>query len=420
MVSKQVPFTKEEITGLIEKYPTPFHVYDEKAIIENAMKLRKAFSIVNGFKEYFAVKALPNPYIMKLLKNEGFGSDCSSLPELLLSEKAGIVGENIMFSSNDTPAEEFIKARELGAIINLDDLSHIEFLEESAGLPEIVCCRYNPGPLKEGNAIIGNPEEAKYGFTREQLFTGYRMMKEKGVKRFGLHTMVASNELDPAYFIETAKILFELIAELSKELDIKFEFVNLGGGIGIPYRPEQEQVPYDVIAKGVAEAYDETIRANGLHPLKIFLECGRVITGPYGYLVSSVRHMKHIYKDYVGLDACMANLMRPALYGAYHHITVLGKEHEDHEMLYDVTGSLCENNDKFAIDRLLPEVEKGDILVIHDAGAHGHAMGFNYNGKLRSAEFLLRPDGSFVQIRRAETIDDYFATLDFEGLAGFE
>ena len=420
MVSKQVPFTKEEITELIAKYPTPFHVYDEKAIIDNARKLKKAFSVVNGFKEYFAVKALPNPYIMKLLKSEGFGSDCSSLPELLLSEKAGIVGEDIMFSSNDTPAEEFIKAKELGAIINLDDLSHIEFLEESAGLPEIVCCRYNPGPLKEGNTIIGNPEEAKYGFTREQLFTGYRMMKEKGVKRFGLHTMVASNELDPAYFIETAKILFELIAELSKELDIKFEFVNLGGGIGIPYRPEQEQVPYDVIAKGVAKEYDETIRANGLHPLKIFLECGRVIAGPYGYLVTTVRHMKHIYKDYVGLDACMANLMRPALYGAYHHITVLGKEHEEHEMLYDVTGSLCENNDKFAIDRLLPVIERGDILVIHDAGAHGHAMGFNYNGKLRSAEFLMRPDGSFVQIRRAETIDDYFATLDFEGLADFE
>ncbi|TQD29220.1 diaminopimelate decarboxylase [Methanolobus vulcani] len=420
MVSKQVPFTKEEITELIEQYPTPFHVYDEKAIIENARKLKKAFSVVNGFKEYFAVKALPNPYIMKLLKSEGFGADCSSLPELLLSEKTGIVGENIMFSSNDTPAEEFAKAKELGAIINLDDISHIEFLEESAGLPEIVCCRYNPGPLKEGNAIIGNPEEAKYGFTREQLFTGYRMMKEKGVKRFGLHTMVASNELDPAYFIETAKILFELIAELSKELDIKFEFVNLGGGIGIPYRPEQEQVPYDVIAKGVAEAYDGIIRANNLHPLKIFLECGRVITGPYGYLVTSVRHMKHIYKDYVGLDACMANLMRPALYGAYHHITVLGKENEAHEMLYDVTGSLCENNDKFAIDRMLPEIERGDILVIHDAGAHGHAMGFNYNGKLRSAEFLLRPDGSFVQIRRAETIDDYFATLDFEGLADFE
>ncbi|SFM27831.1 diaminopimelate decarboxylase [Methanolobus profundi] len=420
MVSKTLPFTQEKITEIIEKYPTPFHVYDEKAIIENARKLKEAFRDVNGFKEYFAVKALPNPYIMKLLKAEGFGADCSSLPELLLAEKTGIVGENIMFSSNDTPAEEFIKAKELGAIINLDDISHIEYLEETAGLPEIVCCRYNPGPLKEGNAIIGNPEEAKYGFTREQLFEGYRVMKEKGVKRFGMHTMVASNELDPEYFIETAKILFELIAELSKELDIKFDFVNLGGGIGIPYRPEQEQVPYHVIARGVSKAYDETIRANGLHPLKIFLECGRVITGPYGYLVTSVRHMKHIYKDYAGTDACMANLMRPALYGAYHHITVLGKENEEATHLYDVTGSLCENNDKFAIDRLLPELTRGDVLVIHDAGAHGHAMGFNYNGKLRSAEILLRPDGSFVQIRKAETIEDYFATLDMEGLTSFE
>lgn len=416
MVSKTLPFTKEKITEITEKYPTPFHVYDEKAIIENSRKLKEAFSEVNGFKEYFAVKALPNPYIMKLLKAEGFGADCSSLPELLLAEKTGIVGENIMFSSNDTPAEEFIKAKELGAIINLDDISHIEYLEETAGLPEIVCCRYNPGPLKEGNALIGNPEEAKYGFTREQLFEGYRMMKEKGVKRFGMHTMVASNELEPEYFIETAKILFELIAELSEELDIKFEFVNLGGGIGIPYRPEQEPVPYDVIAKGVSKAYDEIIRENDLHPLKIFLECGRVITGPYGYLVTSVRHMKHIYKDYAGTDACMANLMRPALYDAYHHITVLGKESEEATHLYDVTGSLCENNDKFAIDRLLPELTRGDLLVIHDAGAHGHAMGFNYNGKLRSAEILLRPDGSFVQIRRAETIEDYFITLDMEGL----
>jgi diaminopimelate decarboxylase len=420
MVSKELPFTKEKITEIIKQYPTPFHIYDEEAIISNSRKLKEAFSKVNGFKEYFAVKALPNPYIMKLLKNEVFGADYSSLPELLLAEKTGITGENIMFSSNDTPAEEFVKAKELGAIINLDDISHIEYLEETAGLPEIVCCRYNPGPLKEGNAIIGNPEEAKYGFTREQLFEGYRMMKEKGVKRFGMHTMVASNELDPAYFIETAKILFELIAELSNELDIRFEFVNLGGGIGIPYRPEQEPVPYDVIAKGVAKAYDEIIKANNLHPLKIFLECGRVITGPYGYLITSVRHLKHIYKDYVGMDACMANLMRPALYGAYHHITVLGKEHEEHEMLYDVTGSLCENNDKFAIDRLLPEIEKGDILAIHDAGAHGHAMGFNYNGKLRSAELLLRPDGSFVQIRRAESIDDYFVTLDLGGLQDFE
>ncbi|WP_094227006.1 diaminopimelate decarboxylase [Methanolobus psychrotolerans] len=420
MVPKQLPFTKEKIKKIMEKYPTPFHLYDEKGIIENARKLKEAFSEVNGFKEYFAVKALPNPYIMKLLQAEGFGADCSSLPELLLAEKTGIVGENIMFSSNDTPAEEFIKAKELGAIINLDDISHIEYLEATAELPEIICCRYNPGPLKEGNAIIGNPEEAKYGFTREQLFTGYRMMKDKGVKRFGMHTMVASNERDPQYFIETAKILFELIAELSNELDIKFEFVNLGGGIGIPYKPEQEPVPYDVIAKGVRKAYDETIRGNGLHPLKIFLECGRVITGPYGYLVTTVRHLKHIYKDYVGTDACMANLMRPALYGAYHHITVLGKENEEATQLYDVTGSLCENNDKFAIDRLLPEVVRGDILVIHDAGAHGHAMGFNYNGKLRSAEILLRPDGSFVQIRRAETVDDYFATLDMSGLSDFK
>ncbi|WP_406661445.1 diaminopimelate decarboxylase [Methanolobus sp. ZRKC3] len=420
MIPKELPFTKEKITEVINEFPTPFHIYDEKNIIANARKMKKAFSIVNGFKEYFAVKALPNPYIMKILKKEGFGADCSSLPELLLAEQTGIVGEDIMFSSNDTPAEEFVKAKELGAIINLDDISHIDFLEETAGMPELVCCRYNPGPLKEGNAIIGNPEEAKYGFTREQLFEGYRLMKEKGVKRFGLHTMVASNELDPTYFIETARILFELIAELSAELDIKFDFVNLGGGIGIPYKPEQEPVPYDVIAKGVKEVYDEHIVAKGLHPLSIYLECGRVITGPYGYLITTVRHLKHIYKDYVGTDACMANLMRPGLYGAYHHITVLGKEKAENTHLYDVTGSLCENNDKFAIDRMLPEVESGDILAIHDSGAHGHAMGFNYNGKLRSAEILLREDGSFVQIRRAETIEDHFATLDFEGLKSFE
>jgi len=420
MVSKELPFTKEKITEIIADHPTPFHIYDEKNIIENARRMKEAFSIVNGFKEYFAVKALPNPYIMKILKKEGFGADCSSLPELVLAEKTGLIGEDIMFSSNDTPAEEFVKAKELGAIINLDDISHIKFLEETAGLPEIVCCRYNPGPLKEGNTIIGNPEEAKYGFTREQLFEGYRLMKEKGVKRFGLHTMVASNELESSYFIETARILFDLVAELSDELDITFDFVNLGGGIGIPYRPEQEQVPYDVIAKGVKEAYDEHIVANDLHPLNIYLECGRVIAGPYGYLITTVRHLKHIYKDYVGTDACMANLMRPGLYGAYHHITVLGKENEKNTNLYDVTGSLCENNDKFAIDRMLPEVESGDILAIHDSGAHGHAMGFNYNGKLRSAEILLRNDGSFVQIRRAETIEDHFATLDLEGLDKFE
>ncbi|MDK2834711.1 MAG: diaminopimelate decarboxylase [Methanolobus sp.] len=419
MVSKELPFTQDKIAEIITEHPTPFHLYDKKGILSNAKDLRKSFSVVHGFKEFFAVKALPNPYIMKILRKEGFGADCSSMAELLLAEKAGIVGEDIMFSSNDTPAEEFIKARELGAIINLDDISHIEFLEKTAGMPELICCRYNPGPLKEGNAIIGNPQEAKYGFTREQLFEGYRMMKGKGVKRFGLHTMVASNELNPEYFVETAKILFDIIVELSRELDIRFEFVNLGGGIGIPYRPEQQRVSYDTIATGVQKAYDEKIRANGLHPLRIYLECGRVITGPYGYLVTTVRHLKHIYKDYVGTDASMANLMRPGIYGAYHHITVLGKEKEALSHTYDVTGSLCENNDKFAIDRKLPEVERGDVLVIHDTGAHGYAMGFNYNGKLRSAEILLNEDGSFVQIRRAETVDDYFATLDFEGLERF-
>ena len=420
MVSKELPFTKEEILKIMEKYPTPFHIYDEKAIRENARRLKKAFEDLPGFKEFFAVKALPNPYILKLLKEEGFGADCSSLPELILAEKAGITGEDIMFSSNDTPAEEFVKAKELGAYINLDDISHIEYLEKHAGLPEIVCFRYNPGPLKEGNAIIGTPEEAKYGFTREQLFEGYRILKEKGVKRFGMHTMVASNELDPKYFVETARLLFELIVEISKEVGIKFDFVNLGGGIGIPYRPEQEAVPYDVIVKGAKAAYDETIGASGLDRVSVFLECGRVITGPYGYLVSQVRHLKHTYKDYVGLDSCMANLMRPGLYGAYHHITVLGKEKEALDHTYDVTGSLCENNDKFAINRELPEIEVGDLLAIHDSGAHGHAMGFNYNGKLRSAELLLREDGSVVMIRRAETIEDYFATLDFEGLKNFK
>ncbi|MCD4801159.1 MAG: diaminopimelate decarboxylase [Methanococcoides sp.] len=419
MVSKTLPFTKEQILEIKEQFPTPFHIYDEKAIIANARKLKDAFSIVEGFQEFFAVKALPNPYILKLLKKEGFGADCSSLPELLLAEKTGIVGEGIMFSSNDTPAEEFVKAKELGAIINLDDISHIEFLEKEAGLPELVCFRFNPGPLKGGNAFIGNPEEAKYGFTKEQLFEGYRILKEKGVKRFGLHTMVASNELEPSYFVETAKLLFEVIVEISKELDIRFDFVNLGGGIGIPYRPDQEAVPYDVIAEGVRDEYEKSIKVNGLDPLKIYLECGRTITGPYGYLVTEVRHLKHIYKDYVGTDACMANLMRPGLYGAYHHITVLGKENEPEDHLYDVTGSLCENNDKFAIDRMLPEIERGDLLVIHDSGAHGHAMGFNYNGKLRSAELMLREDKSVVLIRRAETIEDHFATLDLEGLEDF-
>lgn len=420
MVSKELPFTKPQIEEIIKTYPTPFHIYDEKAIRDNAEDMKRAFSVVNGFKEFFAVKALPNPYILKILAEHGFGADCSSLPELLLAEKAGIKGENIMFSSNDTPAEEFKKAKEMGAIINLDDISHIEYLEEVAGLPEIVCFRYNPGPLKGGNELIGKPEEAKYGFTREQLFEGYEMLKQKGVKRFGLHTMVASNELNVDYFVETARILFEVIVEISEKVGIGFEFVNLGGGIGIPYKPEQERIFFDDVATGVKMAYDTTIGKANIAQPNVYFECGRVITGPYGYLVTEVRHMKHIYKDYVGTDASMANLMRPGIYGAYHHITVLGKENEPLTQKYDVTGSLCENNDKFAVDRMLPEIERGDLLVIHDTGAHGFAMGFNYNGKLRSAELLLRPDSSVKMIRRAETIDDYFATLDFEGLDSFE
>ncbi len=420
MIGKKLPFTKEQLDSIIEKYPTPFHIYDEKAIRAFARKLNSTFAWNNGFKEFYAIKAAPNPYLMKVLRSEGFGIDCSSMAELELAERVGMRGEEIMFTSNDTPSDEFVKAMELGAIINLDDLSHIAFLEKHAGLPELVCFRYNPGALKDGNVIIGQPEEAKYGFTREQLFEGYKILRDKGVKRFGVHTMVASNELDPNYFIETAEILFELIVDLSKTLDISFEFANLGGGIGIPYKPEQTQVDLDVMSKGIQELYNELITGNGLKPLKIFFESGRAVTGPYGYLVSKVIHIKDTYKKYAGLDACMTNLMRPALYGAYHHITVMGKGHHPHQSLYDVTGSLCENNDKFAINRLLPEIEPGDIVVIHDAGAHGHAMGFNYNGKLRSAELLLRENGEVTQIRRAETVEDYFATLDFANLSKFE
>ncbi len=419
-MNKTLPFTKDQITAITHRYPTPFHIYDETAIRENARLLKASFAGIPGFKEFFAVKALPNPFILKILKEEGFGADCSSLPELLLVEKVGITGENIMFTSNDTSASEYRKAKELGAIINLDDISHIEFLERHVGLPELICFRYNPGNARKGNVIIGQPAEAKYGFTREQLFTGYRMLKEKGVKRFGLHTMVASNELDHRYFAETVEMLLDLVVELTHEIGIEFEFINMGGGIGIPYRPEQIAVSYGQIAEEVDEAYETRIIRNGLRLPQLFMECGRVITGPYGYLVSTVQHLKHTYKDYVGLDACMANLMRPGMYGAYHHITVLGKENQPTDHKYDVTGSLCENNDKFAIDRMLPAVEPGDIAVIHDTGAHGYAMGFNYNGKLRSAELLLRKDGEVIHIRRAETAEDYFATLDFGQLAAFQ
>ena len=415
MAEKKVPFTKEQIESIIENYPTPFHIYDEQAIRENARKLLAAFSWAPGFKEYFAVKATPNPHILKILKEEGIGADCSSLPELILSQKAGIVGEDIIFSSNDTPAEEYQGARDIGAIINLDDITHIEYLEKHVGLPEIISFRYNPGSLLQGgNDIIGVPEDAKYGLTREQILSAYKIVQEKGVKRFALHTMVMSNELSPDSFIGTAVMMFDLVLEIYEKLGIRIEMIDLGGGIGIPYRPEQQAVDLDYVSQGIRKAYEEKIVAKGLHPLNITMECGRMITGPYGYLVSTVLHKKEIYKNYIGLDACMANLMRPALYGSYHHLTVMGKESAPLDHVYDVTGSLCENNDKFAVDRNLPKIDMGDIVVIHDAGAHGHAMGFNYNGKLRSAELLLKSDGSVTMIRRAETVADYFATLNFD------
>ncbi|MDP3764941.1 MAG: diaminopimelate decarboxylase [Nanoarchaeota archaeon] len=420
MVSKILPFGKEKILDIIKKYPTPFHIYDERAIRQNARNFLKAFSILKGFKEFFAVKATPNPYILRIMKQEGFGLDCSSYAELEMADKIGFKGEEIMFSSNDTPAEEFVKAKKLGGIINLDDISHINYLEKAAGIPSLICFRYNPGPARKGNEIIGKPEEAKYGLTREQMFEAYRIAKKKGAKRFGMHTMIVSNELNEDYFIETARMMFELAVDVYKETGVKVEFVNLGGGMGIPYKHGQKPVSYQRIAEEMKKDYNELIVKNKLDPIKIFTECGRVITGPYGYLITKVRHIKHIYRDYVGTDASMANLMRPGMYGAYHHITVLGKENRPHSHLYDVAGSLCENNDKFAINRHLPEIVPGDILVIHDTGAHGFAMGFNYNGKLRSAELLLRPDGKVLQIRRAETLQDYFATLDFNNLKNFK
>ena len=429
---RKLPFDKQKLEEIAAKWPTPFHIYDAKAIRDNAKRLKKAFAWNKGFREYFAVKAAPNPYLMKLLKEFDIGSDCSSMAELVLAEKVGNVGEHIMFTSNDTSAEEFRKAWELGAIINFDDISHWPFFLEAirttdggSGAPEprpvelgnaLFCCRYNPGPLKGGNAIIGKPEEAKYGFTREQLFECYRQMRDAGVKRFGLHTMVASNELDPEYIIDTAKMLFDLVADIHQQLGIDFEFVNIGGGIGIPYRPDQKPMDLDYVGRGIEAAYRESVVGRGLKPLKLYMECGRCITGPYGYLVARVRHIKNTYRMYAGLDACMSNLMRPALYGAYHEIVVPGKENCGDTTVYDVTGSLCENNDKFAIQRVLPLLERGDLVVICDAGAHGHAMGFQYNGKLRSAELLLEEDGSVREIRRAETLDDYFATLDFNGL----
>ena len=419
MSTKSFPLDSQKLRALADRFPTPFYLYDEAAIRKNARAVLKAFSVFPSFKEHFAVKALPNPFVLKILADEGFGADCASLPELMLADAAGMKGEAVMLTSNETPAREYVAAKAQGAVINLDDITHIDFLETAAGIPGLISCRYNPGPLKEGNAIIGKPEEAKYGFTREQLIEGFVRLKAKGVTRFGIHAMVASNELNADYHIETAKILFELAVELKRKTGIRAEFVNIGGGAGIPYRPEQDDLDYGYMAKGMRAAYDSIVVPAGLDPLGLRMEWARVMTGPYGWLVTKAIHTKSIYREYIGGDASMADLMRPGMYGAYHHLTVSGKEGALATETYDVVGSLCENNDKFAVQRRLPKIAVGDLLVIHDAGAHGRAMGFNYNGKLRCGELLLRTDGSAVSIRRAETVDDYFATLDFAALENF-
>lgn len=420
-MSSSFPLSKAQLDDLISKFPTPFYLYDEKAIRENMQKFTKAFSIFPVFREHFAVKACPNPYILKILAQEGCGADCSSLPELILSKKSGILGKKVIFTSNETPAEEYKYAYENGNIINLDDFTHIEYLKNTIGkLPDTICFRYNPGNDKQGcNSIIGKPEEAKYGLTREQIIQAYKICKEEGVKHFGLHTMVASNELNPDFFIDTAKLLFELCAEIKEKTGVRIEFVDLGGGLGIPYRPEQKAVDYDYVAKGIKNEYDKILIPANLDPMEIYWECGRPITGPYGWLITTAIHEKHIYREYIAVDSCMADLMRPGMYGAYHEITVSGKENELKTQVYDVVGSLCENCDKFAVQRSLPKIEMGDHIIIHDAGAHGRAMGFNYNGKLRCGEILMRQDGSFKQIRRRETIDDLFATLDLDGVENF-
>ena len=403
--------TKEKAAEIAAKYPTPFYVYDEKGIENNLKDVLSAFSWNKGFKEFFAVKATPNPTLLKLLKNLGCGVDCSSYTELMMAEKLGFSGEEIMFSSNETAAEEYVLAKKLGAFINLDDITHIEFLKEVAGIPERICMRYNPGgEFNLNNRIMGTPADAKYGMTRTQLSEAVKTLMAEGVKEFGLHSFLASNTLGNEYYPELAKVLFQTVKELQEETGAKFVFINLSGGVGIPYRPDQEKNDIYAIGKGVEEAYNEILPGSNI---RVFTEMGRFILGPYGMLITKAVHFKHIYKEYVGVDACAANLMRPAIYGAYHHITVLGKENAPCDHVYDVVGSLCENSDKFAVDRSLPEIERGDLIAIHDAGAHGFSMGYNYNGKLRSAEILLKKDGSFEMIRRAETPEDYFATFDF-------
>ncbi len=412
------PFiTLEQAKKIKEQYPTPFHIYDEKGIRENARNVNKAFSWNKGFREYFAVKATPTPGILQVLREEGCGADCSSLTELMLSEAIGCKGHDIMFSSNVTPAEDFAKAAALGAIINFDDITHIPFFEKLAPIPETVCCRFNPGGVFQvSNEIMDHPGESKYGMTKTQMKEAFRMLKEKGAKHFGIHSFLASSTKSNDYYPMLAKILFELAVEMKKELDIHIAFINLSGGVGIPYEPHEEPCDIFAIGEGVRKVYEEVLIPEGMDDVAIFTEMGRYMLAPYGALISEVIHEKHIYKEYIGMDACAANLMRPAMYGSYHHISILGRENAACDHKYDITGGLCENNDKFAIDRMMPEIKIGDLLFIHDTGAHGHAMGYNYNGKLRSAELLLREDGGVKLIRRAETEKDYFATFDFTGL----
>ena len=413
MIMKTPFVTKAQVDEMIKKYPTPFHLYDEKGIRENARKLYQAFSWNKGFKELFAVKSTPNPTILRILKEEGCGTDCSSLTELMMSDKLGFTGDEIMFSSNDTPAEEFILAKKLGATINLDDFTHIDFLEKTAGIPEKICCRYNPGgTFSISTTIMDNPGDAKYGMTKDQIIEAYRILKDKGVKRFGMHAFLASNTVTNDYYPVLARTLFEVAVEIKEKTGVKLDFINLSGGVGVPYTPDKE--PNDILAigEGVRKVYEEILVPAGMGDVALYTELGRFMLAPYGHLITTAIHEKHTHKEYIGVDACAVNLMRPAMYGAYHHITVLGKENEPCDHKYDVTGSLCENNDKFAIDRMLPKIDMGDVLAIHDTGAHGFAMGYNYNGKLKSAEVLLCEDGSTKLIRRAETPDDYFATLD--------
>lgn len=412
---EKIPFvTKEKVEEIVKTIPTPFHIYDEKGIRENAQKLKDAFAWNKGFKEFFAVKATPNPFLIDILREYGCGCDCSSLTELMLSHAMGVKGGDIMFSSNDTPAEEFAYANEIGATINLDDITHIDFLEKTIGkIPETISCRYNPGGyFKISNSIMDNPGDAKYGMTTEQLFEAFKILKAKGAKHFGIHAFLASNTVTNEYYPTLAKTLFEVAVKLEKETGADIKFINLSGGIGIPYKPNQEPNDIAAIGEGVRKVYEEVLVPAGMGDVALYTELGRFMLAPYGHLITKAIHEKHTHKEYIGVDACAVNLMRPAMYGAYHHITVLGKENEPCDHMYDVTGSLCENNDKFAIDRMLPKIDMGDYLAIHDTGAHGFSMGYNYNGKLRSAEVLLKEDGSHELIRRAETPKDYFATFD--------